>query len=121
LDSLPLLEAVALNRGILLRCSGKAHANRSRRLRLTFDIGIVEPRAERSRLSFEVSTSEPEPTSLNVWDEEEPWWKVLGHPLVLVEEHANECVRLQWRHNDDNPKIIELSAKNDFVLAKEIL
>ena len=120
MNTLSVLEKVASNRGVLLRCSGKARTMNCERLRFTFDIGIVEPRAEGSRLTFEAFSAESGSAGLTVWDEEQPWWKVLGHPLVRVEKQGNGCVHLQWRHNDDNPKIIELFAREDCVVVREI-
>lgn len=44
-------------------------------------------------------------------NETEPWWRVIGHPLVRVSEVAGQGVQgvaLQFRFDADEPRVIEI-------------
>jgi hypothetical protein len=53
-------------------------------------------------------------------EEEEPWWRVMGNPITRVWPAATaagaaasagrlEAVRIQFREDEENPKVISLS------------
>ena len=39
--------------------------------------------------------------------EEEPWWRLVGSPLVAVHAISGGAA-LQFRHDDDNPRVVEI-------------
>ena len=52
---------------------------------------------------------------LRPFDEQEPWWRVLGNPLVRVSPLSegvplSQGLRLQFRADDDAPRIIALTS-----------
>ena len=60
---------------------------------------------------------EHEQLSLN---EEEPWWALLGHPLTRADEifepdGHRAALDLQFRHDDDNPRCVTLTLRQDVV------
>ena len=55
-------------------------------------------------------------------DEEEPWWAIMGQPLVrawaLSSPDAERAeLELQFREDADNPKLVSLALQGDRVLA----
>ena len=50
------------------------------------------------------------PAGVEVVSEEEPWWRLLGCPLARVEagEVGAQGIRLQFRADHENPRIIVL-------------
>ena len=40
--------------------------------------------------------------------EEEPWWRLIGNPIVAVTA-TDGGVALQFRHDGDNPRIVEVT------------
>ena len=113
-----LFEKIAANRGVFLRCAGAGPPTRLKRLRLTFDIGVVEVTAQRAELNATVLSADDDAGDLRGLDEEEPWWKLLGQPLTRVVKESPEALRLQWRHDDDNPRVVELKAHEGGIEAK---
>jgi hypothetical protein len=79
-------------------------------LLLTFDVGrlLVEvaPGALTIRATV-VETKDAVPAGMVAGAEEEPWWRVLGGPLTRVQA-TDRGVRLQFRADADNPRIIAL-------------
>lgn len=87
-------------------------------LLLTFDVGRILVWAdnaadEHDELScMHVRDTEDIAGGLQVLDEEEPWWRVLGSPLCRVWPKRDPAgVRLQFRPDDRNPRLVELTRK----------
>jgi len=90
---------------------------------LTFDVGrilvVAEPVPGRLGLRLLQDRSELA-GSLRSLDEAEPWWRVLGQPLTRVwpgasgagatagDAEAIRDVRIQFREDDENPRVISL-------------
>jgi hypothetical protein len=94
-------------------------------LLLTFDVGRLLVRADpvERHLVVEVAESREDlPGELLPANEEEPWWRVLGSPLVRVTPLSEgtpltQGLRLQFRADDDAPRIIALSSRGPGVSA----
>ena len=59
-------------------------------------------------------------------DEEEPWWAVMGQPLVRAwalssAEGQRAELELQFRGDADNPKLVSLALRGDRILATALL
>jgi len=82
---------------------------------LTFDVGRVLVTTDRSRAHLDlrfVETPGPLPAGRTALDEEEPWWRVAGNPITRVwrdEGSGDRQVRLQFREDGENPKVIRMS------------
>jgi hypothetical protein len=49
-------------------------------------------------------------------DEEEPWWRVLGSPLIRVRARRDPAgVCLQFRDDEHNPRIVELTRQGRLI------
>lgn len=79
---------------------------------LTFDVGRiavrVEPRSQSLGIEF-VASPEQVPTGLEAAREEEPWWRVIGSPLVAAWAGGpghETAVCLQFRAADQSPRVI---------------
>jgi hypothetical protein len=124
-----LFERVAESRGRLLRVQQLISPGRSddpsnaAGYLLTFDVGRIlvlpAPSSEGVVLTEVKDESEIE-AALALLDEEDPWWRVLGNsitrawPGVRSEGAASGGaetgdVRLQFREDSENPKVISLS------------
>lgn len=79
---------------------------------LTFDVGrvLVTLDATGGRLaSRHVEASEELAGDAIDLAQEEPWWRVVGNPIVRVSaDDGRGEWRLQFREDDQNPKIIVL-------------
>lgn len=112
-----VLEDAAAARTQLLRVeSGPGQS-----LLLTFEAGRIHLRAE-PRLG-ELSAELMEPGNASVpgtaLDEEEPWWRLIGSPLVRVAEIADRGgVELQFRADADNPRVVEIVPKGAILHAR---
>ncbi len=110
-----LLERVVEAGGRLLRVDrlpapGGAGAGRSEVLRLTFDVAVVELRESAGRLEAEAAGGEPGPGFVDA-NEDEPWWALLGSPLVRVgAETGGAELRVQFRADDENPRRVVLAS-----------
>jgi len=121
-----LFERVAETGGLLLRvdCAEPTGIGGSRLL-MTFDVGRLLVRADPvgHHLVVEVPASLADaPGELLPANEEEPWWRVLGSPLVRVSPLSegtplSQGLRLQFRADDDAPRIIALSSRGPGVSA----
>jgi len=86
-------------------------------LLLTFDVGriLVRPEPSRHDLSIEVvAAGAPLPPGLSSAREEEPWWRLVGHPLARVwvpEGALSSAVCLQFRADEQSPRIVTLEAR----------
>ena len=95
---------------------GPALDELSRSLRLSFDAGslLVERAPRASGLRVALDAEEPEPRESVVRaDEDDPWWAVIGNELarawaVSAAEAERSALELQFRRDDDDPKLISL-------------
>lgn len=91
----PLLAAESLSDGGLL---------------LTFEAGRVRLRGGPANAGLVAElgeageTNAPPGVSLG---EEEPWWRLIGSPLVRVSAVPGGAA-LQFRHDNDNPRVVEI-------------
>lgn len=111
--------------GCLLRAevvpAPRAPAGLCRGVVLTFDVGvfIVEPAPDGRELRVAPLRSEHSPGDEGLpADEEEPWWALLGQPLVRARERlapdgTRASVDLQFRPDDANPRVVALSLAED--------
>lgn len=101
---------------------------------LTFDVGriLVLPDSQNACLALrEVKNAEEvEAIQLVSLSEEEPWWRIMGQRLTrawpgaqgegaLSTGSAPDQVRLQFRPDSDNPKIISLAYAGGRVQVRE--
>ncbi|MDJ0788528.1 MAG: hypothetical protein QNK05_17110 [Myxococcota bacterium] len=116
--ALAVLERVAEAGGRLLRVEreplpGPAGARESRVLRLVFDVGLLDLHAA---AGGQLRASKPEAEALPVdAGEEDPWWALLGTPLARAQLHEGSSVLVQFRHDDDSPRIFVLEARGEGV------
>lgn len=101
----PIIEAS----GRLLRVDrdpvpGPAGARASTRLRLTFDVGALELHLDPQ--AGGLAASPPGEGCAVPANEEEPWWPLLGNPLCRVSERGPGELLLQFRPDDDSPRIL---------------
>lgn len=101
---------------------------------LTFDVGRVlvaaDPTHERLLVRHIQRSDELASLRLDPLDEEEPWWRVAGNPITrvwpaadggegAVSDDAPHDVRLQFREDDENPRVISLRYESGAVCAGE--
>jgi hypothetical protein len=92
---------------------------------LTFDVAriLVTARPGRSLELRQVGSSEEAGVALSSASEEEPWWRVIGSPLVRSVDEEGEgggglrALRLQFRADDDNPRFVSLRLAGSLVRA----
>jgi hypothetical protein len=90
---------------------------------LTFDVGRILVRSDPFTGSLRAEALESREAvsgPLACADEEEPWWRVLGAPLTAAwESGAEEArgLRLRFRSDDDNPRVIALRPEGASVRA----
>jgi len=123
-------ERAAEARGRILRVqqwleepgSTSVDASRGKGVLLTFDIGRILVSADAAADALEITQIEDPaavPGPLASLDEEEPWWAVLGNPITRAWPGATgdgasasvahvRDVRLQFREDDENPKVVSL-------------
>jgi hypothetical protein len=113
------LEPIVAAGGRLLRverepAAGAAGARVSVRLRLWFDVGVVE--LYRAGSALEAEPVEPGAARL-VLDaaEEEPWWALIGHPLTRVSPREDGSLLVQFRPDDASPRVLVLASEPDGV------
>lgn len=112
-----VLENAAAARTQLLR----VEAGPGQSLLLTFEAGQVhlcaEPRLAKLRVELVEPGNALAPGA--VLDEEEPWWRVLGSSLfrvAAIEDRGG--VALQFRSDDDNPRVVEIVPKGAILHAR---
>ena len=124
----PILQEIVEGAGRLLRAEreqvlGRQSARVARRIVLTLDSGRlwIEPSEEGGELAVRLlhgpGTQDQELVSA---DEEEPWWAPRGSPLCgawAVSDAGTGAVGidLQFRPDDENPKIVTLRLKKSQV------
>jgi hypothetical protein len=89
-------------------------------LLLTFDLGRVLLHVDPATgllAEHLLDAGDATPPALEVADEEEPWWRVLGSPLVRALEinpgQGVLGVALQFRQDADNPRRIAILARGE--------
>jgi hypothetical protein len=100
---------------------------------LTFDVGrvlVAANPAEGSLLVRSVEAASEINVQLVNLNEEEPWWRVIGNSITRVwpvvrgsgaagGDEALSEVRLQFREDQDNPKVIALGFDRGAVRVRE--
>jgi hypothetical protein len=104
---------------VLLRAEAEPESasdfRRCTSLLLTFDRGklLLEPEEDGLALSFEEADFSG-PMGLEPLDEEEPWWALIGQPLMrswdVEQEGRRVGLDLQLRPDDENPKVVSIRA-----------
>jgi hypothetical protein len=124
-----LFERVAEARGRVLRveqlvpAGGASSPRRGPGYLLTFDVGrilvVADPAHGCLLVRHVESAAEVEAIKRAPMDEQEPWWRVVGNPVTRVwpggagagaASGAGDLheVRLQFREDDANPRVISL-------------
>jgi hypothetical protein len=120
---LAIFERAAEAGGRLLRVEADRAGDSAGVLVLTFDIGRILVRGADEGLEV-VHLDKPEavPAGLSVLDEEDPWWRLLGHPLTAawpggVEDGIGAqglaslmIVKLRFREESENPRVVQLES-----------
>ncbi|MCP3984282.1 MAG: hypothetical protein GY723_07825 [bacterium] len=97
---------------------GPGGEQRSLHLRLSFDTGAIQLRAEAGGVS--TSTAEAEAVLANA-DEDEPWWAVLGSPLTKVAPQEGGGCLMQFRADDASPKLFVLAADGEALVVRVVI
>ncbi|MDE0886710.1 MAG: hypothetical protein OSB70_14375 [Myxococcota bacterium] len=115
----------------LLEARGDPDPSRGPGYLLTFDVGRVLVVADRGNACLAIRQVEAvdEYTSLRMasLEEEEPWWRVAGNPLVRAwPAHSGEGaasasegiseLRMQFRQEGDRPRIVSMRYQDGAVL-----
>jgi len=125
---LQVFERAAEAKGRLLRVEADRLGSTPRQLALTFDVGRVLIRPSPDGLEVaNVENREALPEGMQLLDEEEPWWRVLGQPLTGawpsgMEDAASTqstgpllALKLRFREESDNPRIVLLESAGSAV------
>ena len=118
-----LFERAVEGGGQLLRAEARVVGGASNHvavLLLTFDVGRILVRAEPATGALVidyVEAADKAPAGLTDASEEDPWWRVLGQPLARVWPvgDAGESVCIQFRADDENPRLVTLEARGQAV------
>jgi hypothetical protein len=124
-----LLEAVAEKKGCLLQVDRGSPAGGTGEdemsapaLLLTFELAriLVTAKPGRALELRQVQTREEAGGGLAPASEDEPWWRVIGSPLVRASSEEAEggglrAVRLQFRADDQNPRFMSLRLDSSLV------
>lgn len=121
--SLEIFERAARAQGRILRVEADRAGALARVLALTFDVGRILVRSEAGEVHAEaVPDRDALPAGLVLLDEEEPWWRILGQPITAAwpakggvssdgaPGRALPALKLRFRENDQNPRIVALTA-----------
>jgi hypothetical protein len=125
---LEILERAAEARGRLLRVEADRAGAAPRVLVLTFEVGRILLTAGDEGLSVaHMEERSGLPGELSSLDEEEPWWRVLGQPITAAWPGGVEAgigasglgslmvVKLRFREEGDNPRVVVLEATGSAV------
>ena len=83
-------------------------------LLLTFDVGRIFLASDLSGKQVreqQVVSREDFPGALEIADEEDPWWRILGNPLTRVrglQVGNGSGIALQFRTDGDNPRLVAI-------------
>ena len=96
-----------------------------RALSLRFDRGQLQVLLEDGGIELELGGAGPLSESAEALDEADPWWTVIGEPLlgawaIVDEDQRRLVVELQLRRDDENPKIITLEPRGPRIRARGI-
>ncbi len=100
---------------------GPAGGRASSALRLVFEVGIVELRPAAAGLAAVPLPPGSAGAGLVPADEDEPWWALLGHPLVRVQARPQGALLVQFRRDEDSPKILVLEPEAGGVAARSLV
>lgn len=127
-SGLEILEQAAEARGKILRVQADRAGASVGVLVLTFDLGRVVVTPSEEGLELEHVTDPAEiPGGLGSLDEEDPWWRLLGHPITAawpggVEEGVGArglgslmVLKLRFREESENPRVIRLEATGNSI------
>ena len=120
---LEIFERATDARGRLLRVEADRSGSVVRQLVLTFDVGrIGVTPADDGLVIHHFDDASELPTGLESLEEDEPWWRLLGHPVTAawpggVEEglgaqssSALMVLKLRFREESENPRVARLEA-----------
>lgn len=125
---LEVLERAAAARAKILRVEADRMGATVGSLLLTFDVGRVLVRPSEEGLEIE-HLEDPAAIlgGLGGLEEEEPWWRLLGHPLTAawpggVEDGVGArglgslmVLKLRFRDESDNPRFVQLEATGNAI------
>lgn len=135
-----VLERAAEERGRILRVEqllapdGRGGPLRAPGYLLTLDVGRVlvaaDPKHERLLVRHIENASEVADLRLESLVEEEPWWRVVGNPITRVWPGADGAdaavtadavydLRIQFREDAENPRVISLKYESGAVRVGE--
>lgn len=117
-------QGACLLRAELLPVPGRPLERFCRAVVMTFDVGvfIVEPSTAGHELRVaQLPNLEAVPEGAIDAEEEEPWWAVLGAPLVaaaatLEDDGHRTAVDLEFRH--ENARIVSLTRTDDAIAVR---
>jgi hypothetical protein len=135
-----VFERAAEARGRILRvqqlvaADGSSDASRGPGYLLTFDVGRVlvaaDPAHEQLLVRQIEDAADVDSLQLDILVDEEPWWRVSGHPITRVWPGADAVdaavsaesvrdLRLQFREDSEAPKVISLKYESGAVRVAE--
>ena len=92
---------------------------------LTFDVGRVLLHVDPATgllAEHHLESGDATPADLQIVDEEEPWWRVLGSPLSRVLEIDSGDgvvgVALQFRRDEDKPRRVAILARGESLVVQ---
>ncbi len=84
---------------------GPAGGQNSRRLRLSFELAVVDLEVREGKLCAAApDPASPAPSVDGA--EEDPWWALLGHPITRVHPESDGAIVVQFRRDDASPKLL---------------
>jgi len=94
-----------------------------RALSLRFDRGQLHVRLEDAGLELELGGGAPLSADAESLDEDDPWWTVIGQKLQgawarIDTDRRRLVVELQFRPDDENPKIVTLEPRGPRIRAR---
>jgi hypothetical protein len=118
----------------LVAVDGTSDSLRAPGYLLTFDVGRIlvaaDPKQEQLLVRHVDSAADVDGLRLECLDEEEPWWRVAGSSITrawpgadggdaAVTADAVHDLRLQFREDSENPKVISLKYESGAVCVGE--
>jgi hypothetical protein len=96
-----------------------------RALSLRFDRGELQVLVEDGGIELELGGAGPLSQTAEPQDEADPWWTILGEPLQgawsqVDTDQRRLVVELQFRLDDENPKIVTLEPHGPRLRARAI-
>jgi hypothetical protein len=118
-----LFDRAAAARARLLRVARFGGGGSPVGLVLTFDAGhiTIVPDSDTGLAITHAEQDEPIPENIDVLDEEDPWWRLLGTPLTEASSEREgpvvQHVLLRFREANDNPRRVRLLSRGGAVAA----